>query len=75
MVTAPRVFNPRFLFSASVHSLLLPLAFLDSLDAAVFATAPSLAAGLCRVPSDNLAAFTFAASASANFLASSSKRR
>jgi len=54
-VTSPLVFKPRFLFSASVHSLLLPLPFLASLAAAGFA-APSLATGLCKVPSDSLAA-------------------
>ena len=73
-LVSPRVFKPRFLFSASVHSLLLPLPFLASLAATGFAT-PSLTAGLCNVPSDNLVAFTFAASASATFFASSSKRR
>ena len=72
-VMSPRVFNPRFLFSASVHSLLLPLPFLASLPNAGFA-APSLATGLCKVPSDNLAAFSLANSASATRLASSSKR-
>ena len=73
-VTSPLVFKPRFLFSASVHSLLLPLPFLASLVVAGF-TPPSLATGLCKVPSDNFAALAFASSASASFLASSSKRR
>ena len=67
MLMSPRVLIPRFLFSASAHSLFFApfLALLSS----VFA--PSFGAGLCSVPAESLAA---AATASAAFLASSSKR-
>ena len=67
MPVSPRVLMPRFLFSASAHSLFL-VPFLAVLSS-VFA--PSLGAGLCKVPSDSFAA---AAAASTTFLASSSRR-
>ena len=81
VAAAPRVFKPRFLFSLSVQSLLavVLVAFLASLTSGF---APSLGAGLCKVPSlatgfANLAfSAAFAvASASANLRASSSARR
>ena len=56
---SPRVFKPRFLFSLSFQSLLLRLYLFSHLLHSGFA-APSLAAGLCNVPSDNFAAFAFA---------------
>ena len=79
VAAAPRVFKPRFLFSLSVQSLLVLPAFLASLASGF---APSLATGLCSVPSlaAGFAVFAFsaafvAASASANLRASSSARR
>ncbi len=71
---APRVFSPRLRFSSSFQSLLLPLPFLLSLLPDDLA--PSLAAGLCKVPSLRFLAFSFAAaSASSLRLFSSSARR
>jgi len=68
---ASHVFQSTFLFSASVHSL-LPLPFFASFTAGF--AAPSFTTGLCNVPSESFAAFTFAALLG-YFLASSSIRR
>ena len=74
IATAPRVFKPRLRLSFSFQSLLLPppLPFLASLFSGF---APSLAAGLCSVPSFSFSVFALAAAASVNFFASSSARR
>ena len=67
MPVSPRVLMPRFLFSASAHSLFL-FPFLAALSSVL---APSFGAGLCSVPSES---FLAAAAASVAFWASSSRR-